>query len=600
MKKAIAVQQQKEVDDDAKQAVIDNTHLYRQSLQPFTANLFAGTMSAPEYIKASQGLLDILSLDMTASLSSAQADNVRTGANKAIARATKLQNEAKTADEKLVAEDRVKRVALFGMQAAGLEVALKAVLVTPGMTSERAQEHTDAYMNTVATLAQDLGIEVQDSGWNAKIKSAGAEVARVEIASLQYETEQAAIDNAANNGTVDELTPTLQKRVFKQKQAENEVMVSDAVASGAIDEDQAALAMQQANAATYIKLGKYPDDIKSQATAVMGREFATDGVPNPQAIAVLTQWNEMRQDHPEVARTMFDEASEIKAQAIVELAGGNFASEDELAAALIASQRVMDTNAGLLTNSYIVDQGRITREVAGSVTSFLSSQDIGWIQGMWSPDSEMSQRYDRLESDEQRIFSDKAEERLNGAVMKEAFRLEKLSPNQTADFYAKMASDNVLGRASVIGDEVVIMDRGHSVLSQMFGDSASSMDKDGVEQEVILHAIRGLIESDPDLAWMGEATSREHDDFLLRGLWHTGDAIASMWGGSVNTPTLSEEDAERIDSRGVRPFVVDVADGKTVGIRMRYPNGTLGGYLDIDLPTAGAAYRADFLAGLAK
>ena len=58
---------------------------------------------------------------------------------------------------------------------------------------------------------------------------------------------------------------------------------------------------------------------------------------------------------------------------------------------------------------------------------------------------------------------------------------------------------------------------------------------------------------------------------------------------------MSEEDAERSEARGARPFRIDVIDGKRVGIRILLPDGNLGPYLPIDLAQAGADYRSRYL-----
>tara|TARA_R110002126_G_scaffold288329_1_gene441969 strand:- start:17 stop:814 length:798 start_codon:yes stop_codon:yes gene_type:complete len=259
-------------------------------------------------------------------------------------------------------------------------------------------------------------------------------------------------------------------------------------------------------------------------------------------------------------------------------------------------QTLTDRNASLSSGNYITDNTALSSQITDSVESFMASEDIGWMQGLFSSTADVAQRWDRLEAEEKRVFSEDYKEKLGGHITEEAYRLQKLFPNQPASFYSKKAAKNVLDLTSIVGDDIVTMDRGYSLKQQMFGDAASIMGKDGVEQEVILDAIQSLAEANPDTyGYLTEATFREESDFAWRGIYKAADAVAGIFGAEFQQPVLSEEDAERVEARGARPFRVVVSDGKRVGISVQLPNGNWTEHLPIDLKEAGTAYRNKYL-----
>lgn len=597
-----AVEKKQAVVDKAKatQAIIEREDLFNQALVPINQQLQAGTITGDEYQTKARALLETYELDITRSISGSLIADVESSIVKAVARADKAATDADSVEDAAAKALKKDDIAKFQLEVAALGQIYQQSIATPGRDNASLEADQAAYIDFVTKAAADNGLVLAETKFGSLVTQSGNALARAKVASLKYNTEQILVDNAIATGTVDSLNPTLQTRAFKQLGSQNEELVSNAVTTGQLPNEQSGVALAQANTASWIQAGTVPSSVKAHASAIMSREFATNDVVNPQAIAVIQQWDAIRQDNPEVAATMFNESGLIKAQALLDLAGGSFASPDALSQAMIAEQRALDNANGLMTGQYIVDQTRITGDVNSAVDSFLASEDIGWLQGMWSGDSEMAQRYDRLQSDEQRVLAEDTREQLSGAILKESFRIQKLSPGQNAAFYAKQASQNVIGRTAVVGDQVVVMDKGFSIKEQMFGQHAGMMDKDGLEQEVILDGIRDMIASDDSLAWMGKATSREHDDFVLRAMWGVGDSIASIFGGSVNMPQISEEDAERVDRRGVRPFHISQLDGKRIGIQMRLPNGSLSGYLPLDLKTIGTNYRQKYLAKLAE
>jgi hypothetical protein len=286
----------------------------------------------------------------------------------------------------------------------------------------------------------------------------------------------------------------------------------------------------------------------------------------------------------------------MKAEALLEMAGGSFPSPDSLAQSMVAMQKLTDTNAALVSGNFVADNTAMSSKITDAVDNFMASEDIGWIQATFSGTADWAQRYNRLESEQKVVFANEAKEAMQGSITEEAYRLQKLFPNQNASFYSSKATSNIMARTSIVGSSIVVMDKGFSLKDQMFGDAAGIMGQDGVEQSVILDAIKGLAEADPEAyGYATETTFREQSDFALRGIFAATDAVAGVFGGSFNQPVMSEEDAERSEERGARPFRIDVIDGKQVGIRILLPDGNLGPYLPIDLKEAGTVYRNKYL-----
>jgi hypothetical protein len=342
----------------------------------------------------------------------------------------------------------------------------------------------------------------------------------------------------------------------------------------------------------------------------MTREFVTDGVPNEQAIAVIQQWDAIREDNPEVANTMFDDASEIKAEALLDMAGGSFSSNEAIGHAMVAMQRQVDGKAALLTGNLVDDSTGAIGRAMDAADNFLASEDIGWIQDIFDSSVDGSQVFERLDVEEQTVFSDTAKELVGNEILNEAIRLESISPGQTSKFYNDKAAGNILKRTSVIGNSILVMEKGHSLTEQMFGDAAADMDKPGIEQEVILHAMRQLIEDNPGVDgkpgkydYISETSMREQFGITGRTVLLAADAVAGVFGGEVQRPVISQSDAESISSffgRNVRPFHVETHDNKAVNFRVLLQNGELGPILPIELKSAGEAVRAKYLAELAE
>ncbi len=581
------------------QAGIVREDMFRQALLPINQALQAGDMTPSEYRIKADELLDTYNVDISRSISSSLISDVEASIVKQLQRDTKQKADAEAGLTDTLKEEKKHDIASFGLEVQALNDVFMQTINAEGRSLESLDADRDAYMGIVTELALKHGLTLHETKMKALLKQASSATRSARTKAMKYQTDQVVVNRAKNNGTVSELPSGLQARAFDQMGVEAQKLVSDAVAGGKISEEQAPAALAQAQTAMWVQAGSVPPDVQSHATAIMGRELVTDGVVNPQAIAVIQQWDAIRQDNPEVAKTMFNEAGALKAESLLEMAGGSFPSPDSLAQAMVATQKLSDNNAMLVSGNAITDNTAMSAQIMDSVDNFMGSEDIGWVQATFSGTADWAQRWDRLQSEEKAVFADDAREAMGGAITEEAYRLQKLFPNQNASFYSKKAAANIIEQTSIVGESIVVMDRGHSLKQQMFGGAASDMNKDGVEQEVILDAIQALAAADPDTyGYVAETTFREQSDFAFRGIYKATDAIAGIFGASFNQPIISEEDAERSEARGARPFRVDVIDGKRVGIRILLPDGNLGPYLPIDLKQAGAVYRQKFLEGI--
>jgi hypothetical protein len=126
----------------------------------------------------------------------------------------------------------------------------------------------------------------------------------------------------------------------------------------------------------------------------------------------------------------------------------------------------------------------------------------------------------------------------------------------------------------------------------MFGEAAPIMDKDGIEQDVILFGMRQLAADNPEqFGYLAEVSQRELSTSMGRVAFAATNKILGVFGAGMEEPVITPDDALTSVKRGVRPFTID-SDGQNIGIRVILPNGMPSAYLPLDLATTGAAYRA--------
>lgn len=573
--------------------VLKSTDAYNLAMTAANSQLKNGMMSKKEYIDTSNQLLSQHNLELTSAISNGRVSAVTIAINAAQSRAERDLNDAESDAAEAKATERLDNIAKFKTDKAALTNLFENELARDGVTAKEIQDAEKLYLQEVAKAGLRHGLVLADTGYHTAVKTAtdGSRKARETLAENQRDQEL--IDHAQATGTVGDLPKELQDKAFEQSDEKVLADVEKAKATGALKPEHAGLAAQKALLGTYIQSGTVPEKVKNHASAVMSRELTDkDGNPDPEQLAVIQQWHTLRETNPEVARTMLDEAGRIRAEAVLEMAGGEFSSPDAIQQAMVAAQRAIDGNSALVTGVPALDSQNLRNASQKAADRFMGEEGFGWVQGMFSSNTDIMQTFSRTSSEEDTLFSDEAKSMLGDRVAQEAVRLSNVSPGQTPEFYAKMAASNIGERTALVGGSLLVMDRGYSLAEQMFGDAASDMTKSGVENEVILSAIIDLAVTNPEIyGFATDTTASEQLGVLSGAVWGAGDAIASLWGGEVKGNAISGEDARQSFMRGVRPYVVETYDNQKVGIRILRPDGNYSAPLPIDLGEAGAKYR---------
>lgn len=573
--------------------VLESTDAYNLTMTTAAEQLRAGNITANEYIAESEAHLEQYSVSLTSSISNGRVADINAGISAARARAEKAVRDAESDQAKTDAADRLENMERFQVDTALMTDVYKTELTREGITSEELVAAEAAYLQGVAQAGINHGLTLSETSYAQTVKTAtdGSRTTRLAIA--KRDAEQVVIDNAVATGTVGDLPQEQQDKAFDQTTESVGQDVANAQASGQLPPEAAATALQKGMLGTYIQAGTVPKDVKNHASAVMSRELTdAQGNPDPNQLAVIQQWNTLRETNPEVARTMLDETGRIRAEAVLEMSGGEFSSPEAIQQAMVATQRSIDGNSAMVTGVPTLDNQNIRDASQKAVNAFMGEEGFGWVQGMFSSNTDIMQTFSRTSSEEDTLFSDEAKSMLGDRVAQEAVRLSNVSPGQSPDFYAKMAASNIGERTALVGGSLVVMDRGYSLAEQMFGDAAGDMSKSGVENEVILSAIMELAANDPTVfGFATDTTVSEQLGVLSSTVWGAGNAIASLWGGEVKGNAISGEDARQSFMRGVRPYIVETYDNQAVGIRVLRQDGNYSAPLPIDLGEAGAKYR---------
>ena len=579
------------------QQQVERESAFNLTMVDVAASFKSGATTRGEYMAAHGAAMSALDLSMTRGIADSRDGDITAAINSANARAKTERSLATTEQHAQESDERLHNIALFDNDVATARSVFRTIIGAEGVTGDEIRDAQAAYISAVDQFGQDRGLVLADTGFATIRNTASQSTAQALLASKKIEGEQVAIDRAVSTGTVGELPAALQDRSFNQQGGAVDTKSANATATGELTAEQSGTATAQAHMGTWVQAGTVPKQVRDQATAILSRKLVgPDGDPNPEMIGTIQMWDSIRKDSPEVADTLLDEAGALTAAAVLEFAGGSFSTAEDIGSAMLAMQTQIDGSASLVTGNMVQDVTRINGGIITSVNKYLKSEDIGFFQGLFSGNADISQRLDRLPSEEGRVFAEETAEALSGEVIQEAVRLQKIRPDLTPAYYSQAATASVLARTAIVGGEVLVMDKGHDLQTQMFGEHKSVMAKDGIEQEVILFGLNQLASQNPEeYGFLAEVTFRENFGMAGRGALAVADSIAGVFGGSVQRPVMSNDDALASNKRGVRPFTV-VSNGQNVGIRVILPNGMPSPLLPLDMRTVGDAYRAEYQA----
>jgi len=582
-------------DELLKQENIEAEVEHTQSMVGLKAALERGDITTPEYMQRSESSRRHRGLAITKSNANADMTAVQAGVDAAAKRAKEAGDTAQAIN-----------LEEYNAEINDANGVLNQLLKSPDLKAPEAARLIEGHTKFIREAAAARGLNAVESSWATQVKNLRTAANDASDQVLKNEADAALVDHAIGTGTVATLPTDLAAKVHTDARDANGRLVADGVATGNVDEEDAPAMLDALNVESIVQAGTFSVLDQNAAKGAMSRKLVTpDGNPTPEIMATIMKWDAVRQDNPEVASTLLDEKGAMLAESVLALAGGSFSNPDAIGSAMQAVAQRSEEAAGLLTGNRVVDETRLVKDVGKAVKARMKAEDIGFFQGLFSGDADIAQRWDRMDVEEKEVFSDDARTALGGKIESEALRLQTVLPGQPAEFYADLASRNIMDRTSIVGDNILVMDKGHSILDQAFGANKDKMAKDGLGQSVVLRSVVDLIASDPDkYSYLADTTFFEKAGAFgpvgggaIQGLL----SIASLVPGvNADTGVLSGNDALTAMMRGVRGMEVTSFDGKGVQVRIRLPNGTLTPALPLDFKATGDVMYQELLDSLTE
>lgn len=561
------------IEAEGAQATIEREHAYELAMVQPTLDLQNGTISPAAYQQQAQAAMQTHQVDLTRSIGGAQVSAVRNGITQAQIRAEERGDD-----------DMKQNLSAFDSSVANATNVYLAAIGQDGVTPERADALNSAYLGTVRRFAEDAGITLEQSDFDQAIARTGTQTRAAAARHKDYAVNQTIAQNAIATGSVGELSPTLRTVAEGIQNSETDTTVANAVASGALSQDDSVVATSQANMAQAIQAGTVSQETARVSTAMMRQKLTTaDGDPNPQVMQTLAEWDTLRQENPDVAATMFDEKGNMLAEAVLNAAGGTLSGEGHIGAAMMQIEREKSDNANLLTGNIVTDSTVLNQMAINSVEDFIKGEVAldSLAPGLFRTNG-------RLQSEMDAIGGEALSADFQAKLMQEVIRMQSVHPGLSGDEYVRQAASSIFGRTAFIGGSALMMDKGHGVAEQMFGDETTRFNAEGVEQKAYLNAMRNLAESDPEQwGWITDTTFAENSGFMVRG----GLAALEGLGFDVNRPVIAGDDTSSVIARQMRPFSAFSPDGKVVGIRVLMPNGSMSDPLPLTVQDVGQQWK---------
>ena len=345
------------------------------------------------------------------------------------------------------------------------------------------------------------------------------------------------------------------------------------MANGSIDDSQVMGLHSAAMEAIAVESGTVTKDVQAVSTLAMRNMVGPDGRPTDAAIQTVLKYGRLLDGSAKAANSMFTTPESINTMAAVfEAASGNLTSPQLVGDAIMAAQADREMNFGTGPIRAPLEQDRIDSVVAKNVDKWLKNEDIGILQALnpWN-DAQMGTALQQTNTEQDIMNSPETRAALEGKVTAETNRLLKEDPSLSPNIAVQRATGLILGRTSVVGGTLHVMDPGYELTTQMFGELASTYDKPGVVGEAVVRHLAARVASGDLPAELGETTVWESS--MLGGIGN----IATLWGGEPRA--FGTSDAIAVEDRGLRPTIYR-SDGRELEVLFLMPDGS---YMDLDI-----------------
>lgn len=391
-------------------------------------------------------------------------------------------------------------------------------------------------------------------------------------------------------GAYDALTPTQQERGYTMQHNRVLKEAEEMVANGTLQEGgRGDWIGQQMNAWT-ARTGYFSKDAKAHASGVINGRLIDDeaaGTPNPQALALLNTYMEMRGTNPVIGDRMFSsERDKVRADTIIDLAGG---SQQNLATAMLSVHldgQDLPKQAEELRKA--MNSPEMQSRVNDAVKGVLKNDEFYTMLGV-----PLMRRPGRGASDDS-----SAQAQLRPVVENEMRRLLLVNPTGKPEWLAQQATKNVQQRTATLGGELVIAPPGMTINSMVFGSDMVEDPNAGVkalEAEIQRMANQTTEDGDPLIPYL--RVEPTVTGTLATHLTPGRGALSAMERAA--DPTLLIEDFTRTELRPYTSIIspdgnlyitFDQGEGGFLGINQDFRGPAEP--IAIDMKAAGEAWKA--------
>jgi hypothetical protein len=387
---------------------------------------------------------------------------------------------------------------------------------------------------------------------------------------------QAAMDRAerqraAQLGTAGALPQEQQQRLVDEHNKQLRQKYTNAVASGQLEPAAAQAAFQVEQVQYLAKSGIVQPTQKRIINAGLSQDPMIDGQMNPAFQEAVEAYMTMAAVNPAVA----DKYIDIENRGILDTITSQVANGGNVASAIYGysnNVRQYGNSPYKSPDEFLADEG-VQKRIDAAVQDYIAREDIGFFQGLFRGDTDISQMWDRRGGIDLEVHA----EALQEALAQEVANVQSFAPHlKTGDIIAK-ATQRVERQVALVGGDILNVGKGNDVHEMFFGNRAGEMSgQQGAINSAIAHYMRSpQFRAEHPLA--ENSTAGE----AFGGAWFTGSGLGPV-------------DAFSTMTTGVRPFrAYPVSRGRgKVGIAIQYslPGGGYSEPFQIDPAEVGGMY----------
>lgn len=445
-----------------------------------------------------------------------------------------------------------------------------------GILPDEAGRLAMEYRNDVTELYASQGVSLASMNYASITGDVAAKYYAAEQRGLDYVAEQRVIEYSARTGTLSELTETQQRKYWQDKSKAIAGEVTSEIERGGLEETEANKVVEQALLSAYVQAGTVDPQVRAESISALGRTSFVNskGEVDKNVVQTVQAYANLREADPRVASTMLDEVTQLRADQIIEAAGG---PNGDIQTGVFRYDEAHAKVGGFEVNKPEITDATI-RRVRKAVKGHIGRDNIGFFQATFT-EATHEQRKDRTGKERDILKSPETAELLERLVTQETTRLAFLDPGSDPRLMVKTAMNNIAERTAFVGDTPIIMKQGKGIKQQLFGAKAADMDGPDVVNEVIVDYLQDL----------SKVPGNEFISEVGRGGQLLSNLGASI-GLDVDRPVISMGELSEIEARGVRPFTVLSADGENLVVRIRTETGALSEPIPLDLPSIGQNY----------